>query len=95
MTRLALPDDSTPTEAAGPHRVDELLTVGYERTREALRHLLEALAGERRAYPLEPIRDFSPADASFTRCGPTEAIAVALAPATARRTAKVRVSEMA
>jgi NTE family protein len=110
--------------------VEELLTVGYESTREALRHLLEALAapggifprqemeigvardrctgcglcaahfpalmaldGERRAYPLEPIHDFSPADASFTRCCPTEAITVA--PVTARRTAAVRVAEVA
>lgn len=93
--------------------VEQLLEVGYDSTREALTHLLDALAApggifpreqmeirvnqprctgcglcaadhpelmaldtERRAYPLQPVHDFSPADAAFAGCCPTEAIAV-------------------
>ncbi len=92
---------------------DQLLEVGYETTRQSLRHLLDALAapggifprlemevavdrdkctgcglcaahypalmamdGRQRAYPLEPIHNFSPADAAFARCCPVEAITV-------------------
>ncbi|GAB1344478.1 patatin-like phospholipase family protein [Gemmatimonas sp.] len=92
---------------------EQLLEVGYETTRQALRHLLDALAApggifpreameirvdrdrctgcglcaahhpafmaldaNQRAYPLEPVHTFSPADAAFTRCCPVEAIAV-------------------
>ena len=37
---------------------------------------LMALDTEQRAYPLEPMHDFSPADAAFARCCPVEAIGV-------------------
>jgi NTE family protein len=92
---------------------EQLLEVGYETTRQALRHLLEALSApggifprqemeitvdrdkctgcglcaahhpalmtmdsQRRARPLEPVHDFSPADVAFVRCCPVEAISV-------------------
>lgn len=93
--------------------MEQLLEVGYESTREALKHLLEALAApggifprvemeiavdrdrctgcglcaahhpslmaldpSHRAYPLEEVHIFSPADAAFARCCPVEAISV-------------------
>ncbi|AMW05545.1 patatin-like phospholipase family protein [Gemmatimonas phototrophica] len=93
--------------------MEQLLEVGYESTREALKHLLEALAApggifpriemeigvdrerctgcglcaahhsslmaldsSHRAYPLEQVHIFSPADAAFARCCPVEAISV-------------------
>ncbi len=92
---------------------EQLLQLGYDSTREALTHLLDALAAPggihprrqmeitvdrerctgcglcaahhpslmaldrmRRAYPLQPVHDFSPADAAFTGCCPTQAIGV-------------------
>lgn len=92
---------------------EQLLAVGYETTRQALRHLLDALAApggifprlemevtvnrdtctgcglcaahypalmaideQQRAYPLEPVHNFSPADAAFARSCPVEAITV-------------------
>jgi NTE family protein len=94
--------------------VEELLHIGYESTKAALGHLLEALSatggifprqqmeitvergrctgcglcvahspalmaldGEQRAYPLERLHEFSPADGAFARCCPEEAIRVA------------------
>jgi len=96
--------------------VEQLLEMGYDSTRQALRHLLDALAApggiyprqemeirvdrdrctgcglcaahypalmaldrQQRAHPLEPVHDFSPADAAFARCCPVEAITVGLA----------------
>lgn len=93
--------------------VEQLLEVGYESTRLALRHLLDALAAPggifpriemeiavdrtrctgcgvcvarhptlmaldegQRAFPLERIHVFSPADAAFARSCPVEAISV-------------------
>jgi NTE family protein len=93
--------------------MEQLLEVGYESTKEALKHLLEALAApggifprvemeiavdrerctgcglcaahhpslmaldaSHRAYPLEQVHIFSPADAAFARCCPLEAISV-------------------
>jgi NTE family protein len=92
---------------------EQLLEVGYETTRQSLRHLLDALAapggifprqemeiavdhdrctgcglcaahypalmgmdGQRRARPLKMVHTFSPADVSFARCCPVEAITV-------------------
>lgn len=93
--------------------MEELLRVGYDSTREALTHLLEALAApggifprqemeisvdtsrctgcglcvahhaaimslgsDQKAYPLQPVHTFSPADAAFSRCCPSQAITV-------------------
>jgi NTE family protein len=93
--------------------IEQLLEVGYESTKEALKHLMEAMAAPggifprmemtiqvdrerctgcglcaahhpslmaldplRRAYPLEQVHTFSPADAAFARCCPVEAIVV-------------------
>ncbi|WP_439642588.1 patatin-like phospholipase family protein [Gemmatimonas sp.] len=98
--------------------VEELLQVGYDATRAALTHLLDALAApggifprqemevtvdrdrctgcglcvahhpalmglgrDQKAYPLQPVHNFSPADTAFSRCCPSAAITVApLAP---------------
>lgn len=110
--------------------VEQLLEVGYECTRDALRHLLEALAAPggifprqemeivvdrdrctgcglcaahhpalmaldnaQRAYPLEPVHNFSPADAAFARCCPVEAITVG--PVTAADPVAMRLEQSA
>lgn len=93
--------------------VEQLMQIGYEATREALGHLMDALSApggifprrqmeirvdrarcngcglcvahsprlmalgsDDRAYPLEPLHVFSPADGAFARCCPEEAISV-------------------
>jgi NTE family protein len=110
--------------------VEQLIDVGYESTRQALRHLLEALAAPggifpreemevtvdrdrctgcglcaarhpalmalddaNRAYPLEPIHNFSPADLAFARCCPVEAISVG--PVSANDPVAVRLQQLA
>lgn len=109
---------------------EQLIQEGYDTTRRALRHLLDALAAPggifpreemeitvlrdrctgcglcaanhpalmalddaQKAYPLEPVHDFSPADAAFARCCPVEAIAVG--PVQARDRVAVTLEQLA
>jgi NTE family protein len=52
-----------------------------------------ALDEHQRAYPLEPVHTFSPADVAFTRCCPVEAIAVG--PVTATDPVAMRLEQLA